>query len=81
MNNLKELNSIPNSVQESPEDPLGFIYPSYRAASTETQRDKPSLKGSHQDVAYVSSADPSGSSMFSRTRPGEGYQEFGTPGR
>src|SRR5687768_8071616 len=39
-----------------PTDPSGFIYPSYRAASTETQRDMPSLKGSHQDVAYVSSA-------------------------
>ena len=34
----------------------GFIYPSYRAAQTETQIDKPSLKGSHQGVAYVSSA-------------------------
>jgi hypothetical protein len=39
-----------------PTDPTGFIYPSYRAASTETQRDMPSLKGSHQEVAYVSSA-------------------------
>jgi hypothetical protein len=39
-----------------PTDPTGFIYPSYRAASTETQGDKPSLKGSHQDVAHVSSA-------------------------
>jgi hypothetical protein len=39
-----------------PTDPTGFIYSSYRAAPTETQRDKPSLKSSHQDVAYVSSA-------------------------
>src|SRR5215210_8200415 len=39
-----------------PTDPTGFIYPTYQAASTETQRDMPSLKGSHQDVAYVSSA-------------------------
>jgi hypothetical protein len=37
-------------------DPAGFIYSSYRAAQTETQRDIPSLKGSHQDVAHVSSA-------------------------
>jgi len=37
-------------------DPTGFIYPTYRAAPTETQRDKPSLKSSHQGVAYVSSA-------------------------
>src|SRR5918993_1755224 len=39
-----------------PTDPTGFIYPSYQAAGTETQRDMPSLKGSHQDVAYVSSS-------------------------
>src|ERR687897_680219 len=39
-----------------PTDPTGFIYPSYQAAGTETQRDKPSLKGSHQGVAYVSSS-------------------------
>jgi hypothetical protein len=45
--------SIPCSP---PTDPTGFIYPTYRAASTETQRDMPSLKGSHQEVAYVSSA-------------------------
>ena len=37
-------------------DPAGFIYSSYRAAQTETQRDKPPLKDSHQGVAYVSSA-------------------------
>jgi hypothetical protein len=39
-----------------PTDPAGFIYSSYRAASTETQRDRLSLKGSHQEVAYVSSS-------------------------
>src|SRR5918994_911565 len=39
-----------------PTDPTGFIYPSYRAAPTSTQVDKPSLKGSHQGVAYVSSS-------------------------
>jgi hypothetical protein len=39
-----------------PTDPTGFIYPSYRAAQTETQRDMPSLEGPHQEVAYVSSS-------------------------
>src|SRR5919107_5480238 len=39
-----------------PTDPTGFIYPSYRAAQTETHRDKPSSKRSHQDVAYLSSS-------------------------
>ena len=69
MNNLKELNLIPTSVQESSEDLPGFIYPAYRAAGTEafyptyraaqseTHRDKAPLKGSHQEVAYVSSAE------------------------
>jgi hypothetical protein len=56
MNNLGERNPAPNGIQETSEDPPGFIYPSYRAAPTETQRDMPSLKGSHQDVAYVSAA-------------------------
>jgi hypothetical protein len=56
MNNLKELNPVPTSVQESAEDPQGFIYPTYRAAQTETQSDIPSSKSSHQDVAYLSSA-------------------------
>jgi hypothetical protein len=56
MNNLKELKSVPTSVQGSSEDPPGFIYPSYRAAGTESQRDMPSSKSSHQDVAYLSSA-------------------------
>src|ERR671915_548519 len=39
-----------------PTDATGFIYPSYQAAPAETQRDKPPLKDSHQDVAYLSSA-------------------------
>jgi hypothetical protein len=56
MNNLKEPNPLPNGIQESSEDPPGFIYSSYRAAQTETHRDKAPLKGSHQEVAYVSSA-------------------------
>jgi hypothetical protein len=56
MNNLKELNPVPTSAQGSSEDPPGFIYPTYRAAQTETQKDKPSLKSSHQGVAYVSSS-------------------------
>jgi hypothetical protein len=56
MNNLKELNSISNDLQESSEDPPGFIYPTYRAAQTETHVEKPSPKSSHQPSAYVSSA-------------------------
>ena len=56
MNNLKERNLVQNSVQESSEDPPGFIYPAYRAAQTETQRGKHSLDNSHQGVAYVSSS-------------------------
>src|SRR5918995_2448666 len=39
-----------------PTDPTGFIYPSYRAAQTETQRDMPSLESPHQEVAYISSS-------------------------
>jgi hypothetical protein len=39
-----------------PTNPTGFIYPSYRAAQTQTHRDKPSLDSSHQEVAYVSSS-------------------------
>src|SRR5215203_983287 len=39
-----------------PTDPTGFIYPTYRAAQTETLTHKPSLKSSHQGVAYLSSA-------------------------
>ena len=40
----------------SPTNPTGFIYPSYRAAGTETQRDMPSLESPHQPSAYVSSS-------------------------
>jgi hypothetical protein len=39
-----------------PTDHTGFIYSSYQAAQTETQRDMPSPKSSHQGVAYVSSS-------------------------
>src|ERR687893_1859537 len=39
-----------------PTDPPGFIYPTYRAAQTDTNKDKAPLNGSHQEVAYVSSA-------------------------
>jgi hypothetical protein len=39
-----------------PTDPTGFIYPTYRAAQTETHGDIPSLNSSHQPSAYVSSA-------------------------
>jgi|SRR5215204_145576 len=56
MNNLKVLNPVPTSIQGSSEDPLGFIYPTYRAASTETLTDKPSLNSSQQGVAHVSSS-------------------------
>ena len=37
-------------------DPTGFIYGSYRAATTEANRDEPYLNSSHQGVAYVSSS-------------------------
>jgi hypothetical protein len=56
MNNLKELNPVTTSVQMSSEDPPGFIYPTYRAASTEASRDEPSSHSLHQGVAYLSSA-------------------------
>jgi hypothetical protein len=56
INNLKDLNPIPTRVQDSSEDPPGFIYTSYRASQPETHRDKPPLKSLHQGVAYVSSA-------------------------
>src|SRR5688572_9529931 len=39
-----------------PTNPTGFIYGSYRAAQTETHRDKPPLESPHQGVAYVSSS-------------------------
>jgi hypothetical protein len=87
MNDLKELNPVPNGIRKSSEGPPGFIYPSYRAASTETQRDMPSLKGSHQEVAYVSSAvggslstlsfedTPTRSRHSSRRRHGRGIRD------
>jgi hypothetical protein len=56
MNNLEERNLDSNSVQESSEDPPGFIYSSYRVAQTDTNSDKPPLTGSHQEVAFVSSS-------------------------
>jgi hypothetical protein len=56
MNNLKELNLVPNCIQESSEDLPGFIYPSYQAAPTETLTDNPSLNSPHQGGAYVSSS-------------------------
>ena len=56
MNNLKERNLVPDSVQESSEDPPWFIYPSYRAAQSVIKRVQRPLKGSHQPSAYVSSA-------------------------
>jgi len=56
MNNLKERNLVPDSVQESPEDPPGFIYLSYRTAQSVIKRVQRPLKGSHQPSAYVSSA-------------------------
>jgi hypothetical protein len=56
MNNLEEHIPIPSGIQGSSEDPSGFIYPSYRAASTEANRHELPLKGSHQDGAYLSSA-------------------------
>jgi hypothetical protein len=46
----------PTIPSPPPTDPTGFIYSSYRAASTETHTDKPPLKCSHQRSAYVSSA-------------------------
>jgi hypothetical protein len=56
MNKLKERNLGPNGIQTSSEDPPGFIYPSYRAASTEASRDDPSSHSLHQGVACLSSA-------------------------
>src|SRR5918994_1253096 len=56
MNNLKELKPVQTSVQGSSKDPPGFIYPTYRAAPTESYRDMPALESPHQEVAYVSSS-------------------------
>src|SRR5215204_2895438 len=47
---------ISNDLQETSDDPPGFIYPTYRAAQTETHVEKPSPKSSHKRSAYVSSA-------------------------
>ena len=46
----------PETLCEPPTDSPGFIYPSYRAADTEAQRDRCSLEPSQQDVAHVYSA-------------------------
>src|SRR5215217_624359 len=56
MNNLKELNPVPNGIRKSSEYPQGFIYPTYRAAQTQTKRVQRPLKCSHPRSAYVSSA-------------------------
>ncbi len=56
MNNLKERNPVPNSIQQSSEEAPGFIYPTYQAAPIETHRDKSPLMNSYQGVAYVSSS-------------------------
>jgi hypothetical protein len=56
MNNLEERNSVLNGLRETYEDAPGFIYPTYRAAQTETHVEKPSPKSSHQPSAYVSSS-------------------------
>jgi hypothetical protein len=56
MNNLNERTPVPNGIQTSSEDPPGFIYSSYQAAPTQAHRDEPSLKSSHQGVAYGSSS-------------------------
>src|SRR5829696_6665212 len=46
-----------------PTDPTGFIYSSYRAAGRGARIDKPSLEGSHQGVACVSSVGGSVSTL------------------
>src|SRR5918993_4516385 len=43
-------------LRSPPTAPTGFIYPTYRAAGTETSRHKPLLDNSYQGVAYLSSA-------------------------
>jgi hypothetical protein len=60
-----------------PTDLTGFIYPSYRAATTETHSDKPSLKSSHQGVAYVSSA--VGGSVSTLSFEDKGIETWATP--
>jgi hypothetical protein len=46
----------PETSCEPPTEPAGFIYRSYRAAHTDTDRDKPPLKATHRGVACVSSS-------------------------
>jgi hypothetical protein len=41
MNNLKELNPVPTSIQGSSEHPPGFIYPSYSTPHIGPHRQKP----------------------------------------
>jgi hypothetical protein len=41
-------------LRSPPTDPTGFIYPTYRAAPTQSSREKPSEKASHEGVAYLS---------------------------
>jgi hypothetical protein len=77
MNNLNERNPFPNSIQTSSEDPPGFIYPTYWAAGTETQRDMPSLESPHQGVAYVSSS--VGGSVSTLTFDNTTPRNYGSP--
>jgi hypothetical protein len=69
---LKELNPISNDLQETSEDPPGFIYPTYQAARTDTNSHKPPLDNSHQGVAYVSSS-VGGVCVYSLLRGHEGH--------
>jgi hypothetical protein len=46
----------PEIPSAPPTEPAGFIYPSYRAAEPEAHTDELPPNGSHQDVAYLSSA-------------------------
>jgi hypothetical protein len=48
--------TAPELPTAPPPDPAGFIYPSYRAAPTETHGDEFPPETSQQDVAHVSSA-------------------------
>jgi hypothetical protein len=79
MNNLKELNLIPTSIQGSSEDPLGFIYPTYQAAPSLTHSDKLSSHSLHQGVAYLSSA--VGGSVSTLSFEDKGIETWATPHR
>ena len=46
----------PETLCKPPTNHAGFIYPAYRAAQTEAQRDKRALETSHQETARVTSA-------------------------